>query len=301
MRSDKMIVSEYDAFGPWIYEISEEHPLPPLFQPHFPVTDKPLMSFKIPREIERRRATPDMDLYDYVIGAYEDHILILKREGHTVTSTTVAYGEVEGIRLFRKFLHGICTLYLSGSALTITFNTTSMQLMRRFVRLIRSKYQTKERGRGRSRIFVDPACLPDITDALFNNLLIDLRDAGERFTVGAFQPAKSILLRQPSFTQRLFGLLKPQFLPSALHLFDQDELLIIVQENAEKNAQESEYGYDFTYIPLHKLQSVYLEEDAAYQQVTACTLKLGNNRFQLSFASDNQQAENFYRNLRDTI
>ena len=29
-----MYPSEYDAFGPWIYEITEAHPLPALFAPY---------------------------------------------------------------------------------------------------------------------------------------------------------------------------------------------------------------------------------------------------------------------------
>lgn len=296
-----MIVSEYDAFGPWIYEISEEHPLPALFAPHYPQSPEPIMSFKIPRDIERRRATPDMELYDYVIAAYEHHILILKREGKAVSSTTVAYEAIEGIRLFRKFLLGLCTLYLSGRALTVTFNTTSMQLMQRFVRLIRSNYQAREQARAKSKVRVGPAFEQEIPDALFINLQNDLRDAGECFQTGAFQPAAHLLPRQPSLTQRLFRLLKPQLLPSALHLFNDDELLLIVQENAEKDAQESEYGYDFTYIPLHKLQNVYLEDDERYQDVTTCTLKLENNRLPFSFSSGNQQAALFYQNLRDSV
>ena len=28
-----MRVSEYDAFGPWVYMIDEDHPLPSLFAP----------------------------------------------------------------------------------------------------------------------------------------------------------------------------------------------------------------------------------------------------------------------------
>ncbi len=27
-----MAITEYDAFGPWIYEITDKHPLPPQFE-----------------------------------------------------------------------------------------------------------------------------------------------------------------------------------------------------------------------------------------------------------------------------
>lgn len=63
-----MAISEYDAFGPWIYEVDGEHPLPRLFAPYVRERVDALMLLKILRDIERRRATPDMELYDYVVG-----------------------------------------------------------------------------------------------------------------------------------------------------------------------------------------------------------------------------------------
>ena len=70
-------LAEYNAFGPWAYEISEKYPLPPLFAPYFTADDKAVIKIKIPREIERRNAEPGMDLYDYVVALYEDRLLIL--------------------------------------------------------------------------------------------------------------------------------------------------------------------------------------------------------------------------------
>ena len=72
------MISEYDAFGPWIYEIDEEHPLPELFEPYV-VREGAITLMKIPRQIERRNASPDMQLYDYVIGAYKNRVSIFKR------------------------------------------------------------------------------------------------------------------------------------------------------------------------------------------------------------------------------
>ena len=43
-----MRVSEYDAFGPWAYEIDEDHPLPPLFVPYVEdEKDKTILNKKI--------------------------------------------------------------------------------------------------------------------------------------------------------------------------------------------------------------------------------------------------------------
>ena len=83
-QADKFIVSEYDAFGPWIYKITEKNPMPALFFPYYKENNNYLMLIKIPRDIERRKAKPDMDLYDYVIGMYEEYGYILKRNGKEV-------------------------------------------------------------------------------------------------------------------------------------------------------------------------------------------------------------------------
>ena len=55
-------IAEYNAFGPWAYEISDKYPLPRLFAPYFAADDNAVLKIKIPREIERRNASPGMDL-----------------------------------------------------------------------------------------------------------------------------------------------------------------------------------------------------------------------------------------------
>ena len=49
---------EYDRFGPWIIEISEADPPPPLFRPYLTREETVLLSIKIPRKIDRRDAPP---------------------------------------------------------------------------------------------------------------------------------------------------------------------------------------------------------------------------------------------------
>ena len=65
-------LAEYNAFGPWVYEIDDAHPLPPLFASCFTDNDEAILKIKVPREIERRNAAPGMELYDFVIALYED-------------------------------------------------------------------------------------------------------------------------------------------------------------------------------------------------------------------------------------
>ena len=85
---------EYDRFGPWVVEISDEDPPPPLFVPHLSRTDTPLLSVKIPRVISRRDARPGMDLYDYLVSLYEEDVVVLERQDHHVEARTIRYADV---------------------------------------------------------------------------------------------------------------------------------------------------------------------------------------------------------------
>lgn len=84
-----------------------------------------------------------MDLYDYVVGAYEEYICILKRIEHTVEKSIVRYRDVEGICLFRKFLRGTCTLCLKNGEAVLPFNVVSIATMTAFVGLVRQRYMTE--------------------------------------------------------------------------------------------------------------------------------------------------------------
>lgn len=294
-----MAVSEYDAFGPWIYEISGEHPVPELFRPYIP--EEPcLMCFKIPRDIERRRATPDMDLYDHVVGAYEEYICVLKRIGHTVEKSIVRYRDVEGICLFRKFLRGTCTLYLKNGEAVLPFNVVSISTMTAFVRLVRQRYMA-ESGRG---VPPAPGCQPldcPIPEVLFVNLTRELKEAGEKFQTMVYQPETPVLFKKETFPERIAHMWKPQRIPAALHLVSDRELLIIQRELAAKKTHESEYGYTFTYLPLSKIKDIQFVKDERCGQITKCLIRMEHTQLELDLEESDQKADDFYRTLGGSV
>ena len=290
-------ISEYDAFGPWVYEITEEHPLPPLFKPYFP-SDEPFeMAFKIPREIERRKATPDMDLYDYVVAAYEDHILILTRHDRTVEETRVPYAGIESVRLYRRMLYGVCTLYLRHSRVEIPFNVVSVDILMRFIGLVRAKLLAD------APAYDIPQSLPDsaLGEVLFVNLLRDLRGAGEDFALGAVQQDVVVREREQSFVQKAVALVRPKRLMSAMHLVSGRELLVIRRGSGGQKAKDSEYSYDYTYIPRQNVKEIAQRPDEGLDGVTVCAVKLHHNRFDWQFGADNEAAAAFYQALQENM
>lgn len=139
-----MRVSEYDAFGPWIYEIDEDHPLPPLFVPYVEHSEAYQMLFKLPRDIERRKATPDMDLYDYVVGVDESGIRIWSRREKEVDTIGISFGETGGMRLYQRLLKGVCTLYGREGAVTLPYNTVSADVFWKLLDLVRQAWPGRE-------------------------------------------------------------------------------------------------------------------------------------------------------------
>lgn len=140
MKSDAF--SEYDAFGPWIYPIGGLNSLPRLFRPYGDAMAGSAMAFKIPRDIERRNATPDMDLYDAVVAVFPDRILYLQRnkgDGESgVIERVVPVDRIDSIERWTCLLEGILTIHAEGTPIVIPYNTVSDNVMRQAVQLIRS-------------------------------------------------------------------------------------------------------------------------------------------------------------------
>ena len=288
-----LFISEYDAFGPWVYEIDEGHLIPPLFKPYFP-SDKPFeMAFKIPREIERRKATPDMDLYDYVVAAYDEEIVVLSRRDKAVDEVRVRYAEIEGISLYRRLLYGVCVLYLKEGKAEIPFNVVSIEILMRFIRLIRGK------------ILIAPAdcALPqgisdqELSDILFFNLARDLRDEGEQFVIVTQQPDQAVRYRKPTLMQRLKQTVRPPHLKSAMHLMNDRELLVIERGTGGDKARDSEHSYEYFYLPLQQIQNIAESEDDLYVGIKKCSVHLPHHRFDWRFGAENTHARETYQNL----
>lgn len=289
-----MLISEYDAFGPWVYEISEEHSVPQLFAP-FIETEPALMQIKIPRQIERRKATPDMDLYDYVLSAYPSRLVILERTESAVQKTEIPYQEIQAIQIYREFLKGVLAFYLRSQVVTVPFNTVSIDIMLRLVNLIREHYVT---GQANFGTHFSEKIPEQLTDILFVNLLKDLQQQGEQITGGAWQPTVSMLYCGSNKIEKLRNRIRKPLLQGALHLSTPHELLIIEHEKQTQKDNKRSYGYNYTYIPWNNLKSVNMEPDNHYLEMTALSLALIHRTLSFHFESGNQSIAAFYEKIQ---
>lgn len=287
-----MAVSEYDAFGPWIYEITDAHPVPRLFANDLP-SETAAMLFKIPRSIERRVATPDLDLYDYVVGAYANDLCILKREDHNVVTSRIPYTEIEGLCLTRHFLHGVLTLYLKTGTAELPFNAVSMDIITRFAALIRGQI---------SGGALPPAAVPRqealSLNLLFINMLNDLRAAGETPLLYAYQPSADSPQPQKAGLRGIFRHVHPKKRPATLHVLIPKEVIVIQQDPPTGKQQKEELIYHTFYLPLSGLHDLTL---TGGPQEQLCSLSLADHTFTWAIQAENISLPPFCQYVRTLI
>ncbi|WP_160688183.1 hypothetical protein [Clostridium sp. C2-6-12] len=292
IEPNKIIVSEYDAFGPWIYKITEKNPMPPLFIPYYKENQEYLMLIKIPRDIERRKAKPEMDLYDYVIGMYEDYGYILKRNQKEVEEIRFYYNEVESIENYRSLLLGRLTIYLKSSTLVIPYNTVSIGIIYELMKIIRNKY-TKSTY---ENVPVINKTNNSEIDMLYENLIKEMALKDDVFPIMVSQPAIN-LNNNKRIGQKILGLIRSKLLLSTVHLLNHKELLIINKGDPIQYGKKPVNSYSFVYIPIEKINNIKFEKSKEHQNIEMVAINTKVNKFNFYFTENNKDLVEFYSKL----
>lgn len=134
--------AEFDAFGPWIDEVHTADEVPRLFR------DRPIdlehadLVLKVPRQISRRDANPDMDLYDHLVVADRHGLEVLTRDGSTYRHRRVPLDEVavihSSVDLLDGRFHVRGTGRDPGRPLGFRYNSVSHELVERLVHVLRT-------------------------------------------------------------------------------------------------------------------------------------------------------------------
>jgi len=291
-----MFVSEYDAFGPWIYEVDENHPLPPLFVPYYKEDRNCLMIIKIPRNIERRNADPSMDLYDYVVALYEDYIYMLKRIGKNVEESRFFYKDIEGIEDLRQILDGTLTLYLKNAKLIISYNTVSSDIIMKLTRIVRERYTGRDFNIKRD--YYDENIN---IDNLYINLLKNIKSNDQDIQISAVQSSIPLKLLKGSITEMFEHFISGTVLLNTLHLTNNKELIIITRGRSFKKNRVVNYDFSITYIPFENLKSIMISNYEKYSELVELNLKLTEKEFRFYFEQTNNKSIDFYNNISNIL
>ena len=290
--------AEYNAFGPWVYEIDAAHPLPRLFASCFTANDDAILKIKIPREIDRRNASPGMDLYDFVIALYEDKLRILKREGSEVKKHLITAEEFLGVRLYENLLKGGCTVFSEGGAVSFRYNAISRDLIRKFMDLAIEKLRDK----GSAGHVYNTSMLPvtkTIPEAVFlNNMLHDIQLETPGISVGAVQKSADIH-RKGATLDSIAHLLWKEMNPEALHLFTDKDLIVVENGFFPNRVGMQEFGYTYTVIPFGRIGGIEIARSKEYSLLRECILSLGPDRIAYHFELENEEVAEFYNALNE--
>jgi hypothetical protein len=250
---------EYDRFGPWAVRISDDDPPPRLFVPHLTRADRPLLSVKIPRHIERRNATPGMDLYDYLVSLYEDDLVILQRIGREVRADGCHYRDVQHLRVSRSLLRGNVHLGLPTRLIDLPYNTVSDDLMLGLVDIVRQRY-------GREPVALpawpEPRQAEGALSFYFERLLAAERRQGRGMRLLAAQGTVPLASREVGALRRLLFRVVDKRLLESMHFSDGRELMVLTRGKAYAYRWEVEYGVETTYAPIRNVMAVAREDDA---------------------------------------
>jgi hypothetical protein len=244
---------EYDHFGPWALELSDEDPAPQLFEPYLTGRGAPLLGLKIPRHVERRNVRPGVDLYDYVVALYADELLVLERARGGVTSTTCRIRDIRHLSVHRSLLRGNVHIGLPSGPIDVPYNTVSEKLMQRLATLIRARYVSSPPV---------PTAIPGTgttTDGLsfyFQRFLEAEARARSPMRLLAVQATEPAAASARGRVRRLLFALADKRLLESAHACDGIELRVISRGRAYAFRWESVYGVETTWIPLENVRSV---------------------------------------------
>lgn len=275
------MISEYDAFGPWVYEIDEDHPLPKLFVPYVhPDPDRTIM-VKVPRQIERQNANPDMDLYDYVIAVSKDYLTIYGRtEGSQVVRVISAkYEDVVAVTIKNVLLSSEVTIMLiSGETIVVPFNRISFDVMQKVILAIRNQAEKQPVDLPDP---VDKITVDDLHDTTFVNMFNEFSVQSGNARIGIHQN---------------YILMPPVYIPASVCYYSTDELEVI-EKPVDFDPTTNKYGYKITYVALRNLTGIEVVESKAYDRLYKVVFKLRGDKQNFSINVSTVDTVAFFREV----
>lgn len=285
---------EYDAFGPWIYVINDEHTLPPLFEKYQQYVDEALMMFKIPRQIERRNANPNMHLYDSVVGIFKTNLLVLDRVENSVMERRIQLRNVQAIKKTTNLLSGELVLYTNSATVTIPYNTVSDDVMTRAAGLIRSLQHHK---------YVDlnlPPMAYDIKtiEFLYVHLINDLKKDDPNTELIAYQPSIELEGKRNVFAKILNWIFNRRLLQCSAFVTNGHELIVIERSASVKSNKTPDYAYSYVYLPLEYIGKASIEPHPKEQSLNQLIYGTKNYTFISAFNDNNTGIDALCKCLR---
>lgn len=290
-----MSTTEYDAFGPWILEIDKKNPVPPLFEPYVNPEEYQML-IKVPRKIERRRANPNMHLYDYVVGISGDQLHLFKRHENTASSLVIQIDEIMAIENSSDLLAGRVRLFMKAEIIAFDYNTVSEDIILRFLDCIRKKY-IKTGVQAIDLETADDSLLSSV-EVYYRNLLTQYQQNGDCLKILAFQPQSRLQKNSGFIFEKYWNLMMGYSLHSSLYLTNQLELVVVHKGKKIQRTLDAEFGYTTTYIPFNRIEEIILENNLKYKALQNIRFSAGIHQFSFHIMIENTYIAPMYQSMR---
>jgi len=277
--TDFVTTPEYDAFGPWILDVTDADQVPRIFAT-FPIDFAAVRRVvKVPRNVIRRDANPQMDLYDHLLIADAERLTVLSREGSHYSILSLAYEQIAALRDSVNLLDGRLTIYArDGSVLVLPYNGTSRALIGEIMLAVRSEMlRTRPVRPAPARPGLPLMRLDDLgrRDAVFVSTTRELMRDEPKFRVLAAHGRSTVRPRGGAAAQ-FSHLLDPASLHGLVLLASDAELQIISRRDAITRNGAPVVSLARLVFPFANLTSVEAFEHPDYLEVHTVRLTLGS-------------------------
>jgi len=273
---------EFDAFGPWIDRVTVAEQVPRLYAGYPLDFESAKLVLKVPRNISRRDATADMDLYDHLLIAGEKSLTILSREGNRFTESVIDYADVVAISQSLNVLDGSLTLYTANDRVhEITFNGAGAKAIASLVEVIRPKplsvAKASPYGAATDVSAVDRMLVGQLRELERREPLLRIRAVHGHGTV-AHRTGLARLLRRT----HILGAMIVATTPTELHIISRRDWVNVLKK--------PDLSHRHTVITLSSIRSVKSEPHPTYEGLVELTARLQSNSFAIVVPEGSQTA-----------
>ena len=264
LRADPEDLREYDAFGPWVFEVHNESEMPKRFRAYYTEHCDARYLIKVPINLERRVARPGMDLYHTVIAIDERGMTVMRLQGDgQIECTAVAWADVVAIRCYTNLLIGRWSLLVgNGGEVTIDYNAVSARLIEGITEFIRARcFWSTPVPDNRLQLPV-----ASVIDPLFQYHEMIAQRVGPQPAIAVHYEAKNLPCRDDRKKRRW---------TTGLMLIDgPNELTIVADNPPERRPFQSHFVACVTYIPYARISSFAITSPPAMKPPQFRTLTL---------------------------
>jgi hypothetical protein len=303
MKKAFMGVSEYDRFGPWVDEVTRIEDVPRLYRDYPIDFDVERLVLKVPRNITRRNATPEMDLYNHLIMLGKDRLTVLTRQtgrslgdvgqgklphsGKGYDAVVIPFADVVAIRSALNLLDGrLAVSTQEGTPVKVAYNGAAADVVSTLVDALREASCVKSpspvgsalltAGGPLARPAVEPGRGP--IDTFLASAFLEAHGTNPRLSAWAAHGRRRLAPDAPGMrgtAQRLRHAISPMTLHGALFAADEHAMQIFGRNSWLQRGRAAIYSTSQLVIPFGAPDRLELAPHALYPDVTVATIGAG--------------------------